>query len=614
MSETAIRERFHPERYRRELSAIVEACAAAERLDDAALHQILRRHPKDGRGLFKRSELVQGVRFLAATGMAALDAEDLLRGLRMKPMRTRSGVAPVTVLTQPFPCPGRCIFCPSDVRMPKSYLSSEPGARRAADHRFDPYAQTSSRLAALSMIGHPVDKVELIVLGGTWTSYPEDYQVWFVTRCFEALNDFEVGATAPRPAPSSAFAFEAIAAAVDGRSTGAGSAYNRIVSELLAANGSARPAGAGAAWAALEGIHRLNETALARCVGLSLETRPDQLDETEVVRLRRLGATKVQIGYQSLDEDVLRLNRRGHDTEATRRAMRLLRGAGFKVQAHWMPNLHGSDPERDLLDYERIFGDPAYRPDELKLYPTSLVETAELMEKFIEGTWRPYETAELTRLLEECLLLTPPYCRLSRVIRDIPSTDIVEGNKITNLREAAEAGLAARGLRSADIRSREIRSSAVRREELRLDVVEYETAGSRENFLQLVTGDDRLAGFLRLSLPLASEPPPVAELAGAAIVRELHVYGELVGLGARSNGAAQHRGLGRELMAAARERAAAAGYATLAVISAVGTREYYRKLGFADGVLYQHFRLGAGAVEGQRRASTSCSAPSSAGN
>ncbi len=269
--------------------------------------------------------------------------------------------------------------------------------------------------------------------------------------------------------------------------------------------------------------------------------------------------------------------------------MRLLRGAGFKVQAHWMPNLHGSDLERDRLDYERIFGDPAYRPDELKLYPTSLVETAELMEKFLEGSWQPYETGDLTRLLEECLLLTPPYCRLSRVIRDIPSTDIVEGNKITNLREAAEAGLAARGQRSADIRSREIRSSTVRREDLQLTAVEYEAAGSREIFLQLVTGDDRLAGFLRLSLP--SESPPIAELAGAAIVRELHVYGELVGLGERWNGAAQHRGLGRELMAAARERAAAAGYASLAVISAVGTREYYRKLGFADGVLYQHCGL-----------------------
>jgi elongator complex protein 3 len=413
-------------------------------------------------------------------------------------------------------------------------------------------------------------------------------------RCFEALNDFEIGAASPRPAPASAFAFEAIAAAVDGRSTDGGGAYNRLVSELLAANETARPCGAGAAWSALEAAHRRNETAGARCVGLSLETRPDQLDELEVARLRRLGATKIQIGYQSLDDEVLRLNRRGHDTAATRRAMRLLRGAGFKVQAHWMPNLYGSDRERDLRDYERIFGDPAYRPDELKLYPTSLVETAELMERFLDGSWRPYETTELARLLEECLLRTPPYCRLSRVIRDIPSTDIVEGNKTTNLREIAEAGLAARGLRCADIRSREIRGNATRPEDLRLAAVEYEAAGSREIFLQLVTEDDRLAGFLRLSLPI--EPPPIAELAATAMVRELHVYGELVGLGARSDGAAQHHGLGRQLMAAARERAAAEGYRSLAVISAVGTREYYRKLGFVDGALYQHCRLDGAAL------------------
>jgi elongator complex protein 3 len=260
-----------------------------------------------------------------------------------------------------------------------------------------------------------------------------------------------------------------------------------------------------------------------------------------------------------------------------------------------MPNLHGSDPERDLRDYERIFDDPAYRPDELKLYPTSLVETAELMEKFHDGTWRPYATEDLTRLLEECLLRTPPYCRLSRVIRDIPSSDIVEGNKTTNLRQTAEAALAARGMQSSDLRSREIRGLPVRREELQLTTVEYETAGSRQVFLQLVTAADRLAGFLRLSLP--DGPAAMPELRGAAIVRELHVYGELLGLGARpgdagAGGAAQHRGLGRELMDAARSRAASEGYASLAVISAVGTREYYRRLGFVDGVLYQHCEPG----------------------
>jgi elongator complex protein 3 len=581
-------ERFQPARYRAQLSAILAECGAAERLDDAGLHRILRRHLKDGR-FFKHSELVAGLRFLTASSSAPPGADELMRRVRLKPVRTASGVAPVTVLTQPFPCPGRCIFCPSDVRMPKSYLSSEPGARRAAQHRFDPYAQTASRLAALWEIGHAVDKVELIVLGGTWTSYPESYQRWFVTRCFDALNDFAGGATPPPAAIAERFAFEEVTATVDGRRTGGGSGYNQAIARLLEVDARARPEDA-ATWSELEAAQRRNQSATARCVGLSLETRPDQLDQSAVSRLRRLGATKIQLGYQSLDDEVLRLNRRGHDTAATRRAMRLLRLAGFKVQAHWMPNLYGSDRTRDAADYARVFGDPAYRPDELKIYPCSLIESAELMERWIDGSWRPYSTAELQDLLAECLLLTPRYCRLTRVIRDIPSTDIVAGNQRTNLRETVEQGLRSRGRRSADIRAREIRGRTVRREELRLEAVEYDTATGREVFLEWVTADDGLAAFLRLSLP--SQVGPVAELDGAAIVREVHVYGEVVELGGRSARAAQHRGLGRELVAAARTRAGAAGYASLAVISAVGTRDYYRRLGFEDGALYQHLRLG----------------------
>jgi elongator complex protein 3 len=585
--------RFHPERYERDLSAIAAECAAADPLDDAALHSILRRHPKDGRGFFKRAELVEGLRFLATRGApAADDGAELLRRLRMKPVRTASGVAPVTVLTQPFPCPGRCIFCPSDVRMPKSYLSSEPGARRAAEHRFDPYAQTAWRLAALWAMGHAVDKVELIVLGGTWTSYPESYQLWFLMRCFEAMNDFDAARRdAPPRADPARFAFEAVDAGVDGRATAGGTAYNRVVNGLLAQNAAARP-DAGVTWDGLVGVQRRNETAAARCVGLSLETRPDELDAAAVVGLRRLGATKIQLGYQSLDDEVLRANRRGHSTAATRRAMTLLRGAGFKVQAHWMPNLYGSTPERDLVDYERMFADPAYRPDELKIYPCSLVESAELMERFADGSWRPYSTPQLVDLLAACLLNTPPYCRLTRVVRDIPSTDIVEGNKRTNLRETVEAALRRRGVRSRDIRAREIQGRGVERDELRLDAVEYDTSSGREVFLQFVTRDERLAAFLRLSLPSAASARDAnAELGGAAIVREVHVYGESLGLSARAPGAAQHRGLGRELMEAAGERAAAAGHASLAVISAVGTREYYRRLGFEDGELYQRRSL-----------------------
>ncbi|MDX1384620.1 MAG: radical SAM protein, partial [Thermoanaerobaculia bacterium] len=308
---------FRPADYQAELSAILQACREHDRLDRAALQEILRRHPKDGRGFFSKSELVRGYRWLEALGAIESDGA-LLARLQMKPVRTRSGVAPVTVLTQPYPCPGRCIFCPSDVRMPKSYVSSEPGAQRAAEHRFDPYAQTASRLASLHNIGHPVDKVELIVLGGTWSTYPEGYRLWFLARCLEALNDFDpvVAATTGSPAARVDFAFEEVTAAVDGGRLDR--TYNDVLRGLLARGAAPDDAGN---WEGLETQQRRNERARCRCVGLVLETRPDHLDSAEVVRLRRFGATKVQIGYQSLDDAVLRANRRGHDVAATRRAM-----------------------------------------------------------------------------------------------------------------------------------------------------------------------------------------------------------------------------------------------------------------------------------------------------
>ena len=336
---------------------------------------------------------------------------------------------------------------------------------------------------------------------------------------------------------------------------------------------------------------RRNEATLARCVGLSVETRPDHLDEDEVLRIRRLGATKVQIGYQSLSDEVLRLNKRGHDVEATRRAMHLLRQAGFKIHAHWMPNLHGSSPELDVEDFRRIFDDPALRPDELKIYPCSLIESAELMAYWEAGEWEPYDTETLVDVVARCMTATPEYCRLTRVIRDIPGTDIVDGNRTTNLREVAERRLESLGLPSRDIRAREVRFESIDPAALELRATEYDTSIGRERFLQWVTPDDRIAAFLRLSLP--ERPVFVREVARSAMIREVHVYGRLVGVGRRGEGASQHVGLGRSLIERAAGDAAAGGYRDLAVISSVGTRDYYRSLGFVDGELYQSRRLGA---------------------
>jgi elongator complex protein 3 len=320
-------------------------------------------------------------------------------------------------------------------------------------------------------------------------------------------------------------------------------------------------------------------------VGLVVETRPDHISEEEVLRIRRLGCTKVQIGFQSLNDDVLALNKRGHDVAATRRAVRLLRKAGFKIHAHWMPNLYGSSPEADIEDYRKMFSDGDFCPDELKIYPCSLIESAELMQYYRRGEWRPYTQDELLAVLTEVFRETPPYTRLTRVIRDIPSTDIVVGNKKTNFRELVDRNLKNEGIHTSEIRSREIRDKEVTMDDLMLDIVRYDGGIGEELFLQFITDEDDIAGFLRLSLP--EEEPINPELGNAAMIREVHVYGQSLRIGRAMDGKAQHLGLGKQLIEKAVEIAREAGYKRLAVISAIGTREYYRKRGFDDGKLYQ---------------------------
>jgi elongator complex protein 3 len=275
--------------------------------------------------------------------------------------------------------------------------------------------------------------------------------------------------------------------------------------------------------------------------------------------------------------------------------MALLRGAGFKLHVHWMPNLYGSSPERDVEDFEALFLDPDFRPDELKIYPCSLLESAELVRYYDDGRWRPYTEEELTELLVECFQRVPRYCRVTRVIRDIPGDEILVGNRVTNLRQRVERELEHRGLVSVDIRAREIRGRGVSPEDLELQRTEYQTSIGSEIFLEVVTEDDCIAGFLRLALPSRAVAP--GEIAASAMIREVHVYGQAVSIGGRREGRAQHRGLGRTLVEAAAEIAAERGYGDLAVISAVGTRDYYRGLDFADGELYQHRRLAGRETE-----------------
>lgn len=494
------------------------------------LEQALRRFPLPTGGHLAKHLLVHTYRMLTSSGEWPHDPA-LLRRIRMKPVRTLSGVTTVSVLTKPYPCPGNCIFCPTEARMPKSYLPDEPGARRAVQHDFDPFRQTASRIEALEAIGHPVDKIELLILGGTWSAYPADYQAWFIQRCLDAMNGFDSHC--------------------------------------------------------LEAAQHANENARRRNVGLVIETRPDHITPSEVARLRALGVTKVQLGAQSLDDRLLALNRRGHDVAATRRAVSLLRASGFKIVLHWMPNLLGATPESDREDFARLWEDTDLRPDEIKIYPCQLLESAELVQFWRRGQYQPYSTETLIDLLADLKVTIPRYCRVNRVVRDIPSTNVVAGNRRTSLRQDVEAELARRGQTCPCIRCREVRERAVDVSRLDLRDMVYRAGGAEEHFLSFDTPCDRLAAYLRLSLPGPDSPPTgLDDLAGAALVRDLHVYGQSLALGADMPGAAQHAGLGQRLMRHAEALAVQHGYRRVAVIAAVGTRGYYASLGYRLGETY----------------------------
>lgn len=512
-----------------------------------SVNDAVRKHPPPGGGHLGKSFLVAAYQQMVEAGELQADAR-LLETIRMKPVRTLSGVTTVTVLTKPYPCPGKCIFCPTDVRMPKSYLPDEPGAMRALEHEFDPYRQVRSRIETLTATGHPTDKIELLILGGTWSSYRRDYQEWFVKRCFDALNE-----TPPRPSSLSA--------------ENAGDAHERCLPGEL------------------EAAQRLNETAPHRNVGLVIETRPDEIDAREIFWLRTLGVTKVQMGAQSLDDRILEMNKRGHDAAATLRATSMLRAAGFKIVLHWMPNLHGATPANDRADFARLW--QGYCPDEIKIYPNQLLANAELYEVWQRGEYHPYTTETLIDLIADVMPGVPRYCRVNRVIRDIPSTNVVEGNKRTSLRQDVDAELHRRGIRCVCVRCREVRGHGVNPGALELRDEVYPAAHAEEHFISYVTPDDQLAGFLRLSLPGPGAPQTgIADLDGAALIREVHVYGQSLPVGAEKTGAAQHIGLGTQLLAEADRVARARGFSRMAVISAVGTRLYYLDRGFERGDLY----------------------------
>lgn len=594
------------------LLEILDEIKSSGQLDDKRLAKLIHKHNKDRgenlRHLSKKKLLPYYLKVKDAdpdrweSWDISPDVEKLLvQTLQVKPRRTASGVATITVITKPWKCTSNCIYCPNDLRMPKSYLSDEPACQRAERNFFDPYLQVASRLRALTHMGHATDKIELIILGGTWSDYPETYQIWYIEQLFKALNDGdaieeyakerrrlykECGLNNKEEALE-AFVEQAQSEVEAGQIT-----YNQAMAQLYENDEAWQRVirEQMASWDQLEAQHTLNESAAHRVVGLVIETRPDTISAESLTIFRRLGCTKIQMGIQSIDSDILRANDRRIDVETIREAFTLLRLFGFKIHAHFMLNLYGSTVEQDKQDYQRFVTDRAYLPDEVKLYPCSLVAGTKLCNHFDEGTWQPYSEQELIDLLAANTLDTPPFVRISRMIRDISAHDIVAGNKKANLRQMVENQIERSAASISEIRYREISTGEVVIEDLKLEVMQYETTATQEYFLQWVTPENGIAGFLRLSLP---DPNYVSEhqtdlpiAPHEAMIREVHVYGKVAKLN-NPGDSAQHLGLGKQLIAAACEIAESQGYPKMNVISSVGTRNYYRDQGFQDKGLYQ---------------------------
>jgi elongator complex protein 3 len=484
--------------------------------------------------------------------------------LLSKKIRTESGVAVVAVLTKSYPCPGKCIYCPSEKDMPKSYLSNEPAVMRAISAKFSPYKQVSNRLRALELNGHQIDKIELIVMGGTFSYLPKKYQEKFITECFRACNNYGCRNVETR---------------------------HCLVST------------------ALESEQKKNEKAKCRIIGLTLETRPDYIDAQEILNFRKLGCTRVELGVQSIFDDVLKINKRGHDIAKTISATKLLKDAGFKINYHIMPGLLGSDLKKDYQMFQKLFSNsPAstrgndcsstrggdFQPDMLKIYPTVVTKNTKLHSLWERGKYTPLGNDEFAKfILRIKKEIIPPYVRIARLVRDVPTSAIIAGPTISNLRQIIE-----KESMCQCIRCREVKSNYISGEKIILDRIDYTASDGQEIFLQYVSKDkSKLFALLRLrivqdgakdieclSLSNPIEHPmslTIPVLKNSALIREVHTYGKLTKIDTQNANSPQHIGLGRKLMLEA-ERIVKQEFnmKRIVVISGIGVRDYYRKSGY----------------------------------
>jgi len=436
-----------------------------------------------------------------------------------KPMRTMSGVAVVAVMTSPHPCPhGKCAYCPGGVDngSPQSYTGKEPAARRAERNMFDPYLQVKDRINQLTAIGHKTDKIDLIIMGGTFTSRDREYQEWFVMRCLDAMNEAE--------SPD------------------------------------------------LKEAQRKNETSDHRCIGLTVETRPDVFGDKEVMLAMALGATRVELGVQILNDDILSISKRGHGVKEIIDSTRSCKSHGLKVCYHIMPGLPGSSPEKDLECFKRVFDDPAFRPDMLKFYPTLVISGTELYEMWKGGEYIPYDVDAAVELLSQMKSMVPEYVRIQRIQRDIPAPQIAGGILKSNIRQLVKENMDAHGMSCRCIRCREVGHTGEILEDpdqITQKVLEYSASEGKERFISLEYKDS-LIGYVRLR----------TDDTDTATVRELKVFGRLAPIGSDGEDW-QHRGFGKELMLEAERFAALEKKRRMRVTSGIGVRDYYRMLGYS---------------------------------
>ena len=448
--------------------------------------------------------------------------ENLENILKTSSIRSLSGIVSITVLTKPYPCPGKCLYCPTLNSMPKSYLPDEPACKRALDNNFDPYYQMLSRINALKATGHNTDKIELIILGGTFSFYPKNYQLYFIKKCFEAANQKNSKT--------------------------------------------------------LKGAQKINEKAKNRIIGLTIETRPDFINPKELWFLRKLGVTRVELGVQATDDEILRKNQRNCYLKDIIQATKLLKNAGFKVTYHMMLNLYGSNSLKDEQMFEELFNKPEFQPDQLKIYPCVVLKDSPLFNLYLNKKYQPYKQEELINLLIKIKEKIPPYVRIIRIIRDIPSNDIIAGNKIPNLRQLITTKMEKENKKCRCLRCREPRESTIDFKNIKLIRREYESSNGKEIFLSFEDlKNDKVLSFLRLRLTNEWTFPFLKD---SALIRELHSYGLMAPLKSHQSNV-QHKGLGKKLLEEA-ERIVKqeTNFKKIFIISGVGVREYYRKLGY----------------------------------